>query len=53
MPTRLQEVHPVVVHFPIALRPTALVTGAIGQWADNGAQPVVPRRGSRFFIWSR
>jgi uncharacterized membrane protein len=32
---RLQELHPALVHFPIALLPTSLAADALGRWTGN------------------
>ena len=35
MPMRVQEVHPAIAHFPVALLPTAVAADLIGTLTDN------------------
>lgn len=44
MSIRLQEVHPAIVHFPIALLPTALAADAVGTWTGKDAWSQTGRR---------
>lgn len=44
MAVRLQEVHPSLVHFPIALLPTALAADALGRWTGSAALLEAGRR---------
>lgn len=44
MAMRLQELHPALVHFPIALLPTALAADAVGRFADNPQLSEIGRR---------
>ncbi|MBJ6128442.1 DUF2231 domain-containing protein [Microvirga splendida] len=37
MPMRVQEVHPAIAHFPVALLPTAVVCDLVGRLTDNDA----------------
>jgi uncharacterized membrane protein len=45
MAMRLQEVHPALVHFPIALLPTTLVVDALGRATGNGTLLAAGRAG--------
>lgn len=45
MSMRIQEVHPAVVHFPIALFPTAIAADLLGRLADNQSLCDAGRRG--------
>lgn len=44
MSIRLQEIHPALVHFPIALLPTALAADAIGRMTGNESLMEMGRR---------
>lgn len=44
MSIRLQEVHPGIVHFPIALLPTALTVDAVGKWTGRDSWSEAGRR---------
>ncbi|WP_230534279.1 DUF2231 domain-containing protein [Microvirga roseola] len=37
MPMRVQEVHPAIAHFPVALLPTAVACDLVGRLTDNKA----------------
>lgn len=37
MSMRVHEIHPMLVHFPLALMPTAVVADAVGAMTDNSA----------------